>query len=107
MVIHIEDVFQFIRNGLITNTEGTFNMAANSESWRNFQNMTYDVLGDQFVKITIPSFMLKLFLLEMSSLFVDGNYVNSSKMEKHGSVVKYKDLQETLMQLKVQSQFLI
>ena len=84
--IHIDDLCRMIvKASREDQYAGIYNAVAPGPlSQRNFMKLLTQILQGSYIFFPVPSFLLKLFLGEMSKLLLEGSRVSSEKIEKTG-----------------------
>jgi uncharacterized protein (TIGR01777 family) len=98
--IHLEDIaciyLQIIKN----EWEGVFNAVAPTPVTNNKMTRAIaDKLGVTLWLPNVPGFLLKLVLGEMATLVLDGQLVSPKKLESHGYIYKFQNLESALEDL--------
>lgn len=96
--IHEEDLCNMYIKAIEDNLlVGVYNaVSPNPETNYNFMKIVASVLHKPFFMPSIPSFLLKIVLGEMSTVVLDGSAVSANKIESSGFIFKYKSLKEAL-----------
>lgn len=84
--IHIDDLCRMmVKAAREEQYSGIYNAVAPGPlSQKNFMKLLAQILQGNYIFIPIPSFLLKLFMGEMSKLLLEGSRVSPEKMEKTG-----------------------
>ncbi|MFN8324990.1 MAG: TIGR01777 family oxidoreductase [Flavobacteriaceae bacterium] len=98
--IHIDDLVRLYTFILDNKLEGVYN-ASSPEPISN-KKLTYtisQILNKKIWLPAVPEFVLKILLGEMSSLLLNSNYVDSSKIRNAGFQFQFPDINSTLKDL--------
>ncbi len=98
--IHIEDMVHIYMHVLENGCYGVFNaVAPNPVTNEKMTRLIAEILQKPLLPISVPKFMLKLILGEMSYLLLSSQRVDSKKIEASGYTFTYPQLQPALENL--------
>ncbi len=98
--IHIDDLCQMIVFSVENKLDGVYNAVAPNPATNLEMTEEMAIQLDRSLYLpNVPSFVLKLFLGEMSSIVLGGNKVSSRKIEKEGYQFKFPLLEKALENL--------
>ena len=98
--IHIEDLAAMFLFVIKNDLEGTFNgVASNPIIQKEFVKSIAETVKKPLLLPAVPSFVLKLFLGEMSALVLESQRVSSKKIERLGFNFKFHHLKPALEDL--------
>ncbi len=99
--IHIQDQVKAIRFLMETpTTQGVYNLTApQAETNRDFTKMLARVMRRPFIPLSVPGFMLRLPLGEVSSVVLSGQRVIPERLQRTGFEFKFPALEPALRDL--------
>lgn len=92
--ITIEDLIRIFEHAIDNELDGTYNALADNSTNKIFTEKLAKQLRKPLWLPSVPSFVLKLFLGEMSILVLDGVQADNSKLKNTGFEFKYNSLEE-------------
>lgn len=98
--IHIEDLMRIIHWCIHNQKHGIYNAVASEHIMnKDFIHLLAKMLNRKILLPNVPSFVLKLFLGEMSKMLLEGNKVSNEKLLKNGFVFTYPTLKEAMIDI--------
>tara|TARA_B100001996_G_scaffold374881_1_gene354102 strand:- start:170 stop:1078 length:909 start_codon:yes stop_codon:yes gene_type:complete len=95
--IHIEDLSSIFLFALNNQLEGVYNaVSPNPVTQSNFIRIFSNSINQKCLILNIPSFIIKIFLGEMSCLILNSHNVSSSKIQSQGYKFHYPNLMSAL-----------
>lgn len=96
--IHIDDLAQlYLKSVLDTQTQGAYNAAITDNTTNlRLSKILANLYGYSIWLPNVPSFVLELFLGEMSEVVLKGQRVSSEKIQHQGFLFEFTDLEKAL-----------
>ena len=97
--VHISDLTNAFYHVATHPLAGSFNIVGGNDSNKTFMKATAKILKKPFWMPSVPAFLLKILLGEMSMILLKGINASNQKIRNTGFEFKHVDLEETLTDL--------
>ncbi len=98
--IHIDDLCHVYSKAIESDFTGIYNaVSPEHHTSKTFSKILAEVIKRKFIKIPVPSIVLKIIFGEMSIILLEGSKISSKKIEKNGYSFRFKSLKKALLDL--------
>lgn len=95
--IHIDDLCDIYAKTIDENLEGIFNaVAPEHQTSKSFSKQLAKSIHRPFIRIPVPSFIMRIAFGEMSKILLEGSRISAKKIEKNGHSFRFKTLKKAL-----------